>query len=78
MQMVYVIQRADCAQFAPCHAKDPAYGQLVIQAAAMGVRVIALRCALHIDAGSGHGQVLCLGPAVVNLLHGAPEISDAS
>ena len=70
MQMVFVIQRGDCAYFGPCHAKDPAYGRLVIEAVAMGVRIVALRCGLEGDAVNGRGVVRCLGPAQVVLQHG--------
>ncbi len=70
LQMVFVIQRGDCAYFAPCHAKDPTYGKLVIEAAAMGVRVIALRCGLEGDAANGRGIVRYIGPAQVMLQHG--------
>jgi sugar fermentation stimulation protein A len=70
--MVFLIQRGDCTRFAPCHAKDPVYARLVVEAAAAGVRVIALQCALAAEPGSGQGQVLFLGPAAVDLLHGCP------
>ncbi|EIE20991.1 SfsA-domain-containing protein [Coccomyxa subellipsoidea C-169] len=68
--MVFIIQRGDCAYFGPCHAKDPTYGKLVIEAAAMGVRVIALRCGLEGDAANGRGIVRYIGPAQVMLQHG--------
>ena len=67
MQMVFVIQRADCAYFGPCHAQDPTYSRLVIEAAAMGVRVIAVRCGLEGDVLNGQGIVRYLGPAQVML-----------
>lgn len=72
-QMVFLIQRSDCTHFAPCHAKDPVYAQLVVAAAAAGVRIIALRCALAAEPGSDRGEVLFLGPAAVDLLHGCPQ-----
>ncbi|BDA45200.1 Sugar fermentation stimulation protein homolog [Coccomyxa sp. Obi] len=68
--MVFVIQRGDCAYFGPCHAKDPVYGQLVIEAAAAGVRVIALRCILEGDEEKGRGIVRYIGPAQILLQHG--------
>lgn len=43
---VYLIQRADCTAFAPCHAADPAYGQAVIQAQKRGVLLLPLLCSL--------------------------------
>ncbi len=72
LQMVFVIQRGDCACFGPCHAKDPVYGQLVIEAAAAGVRVIALRCALETDKENGRGIFQYIGPAQIMLQHGLP------
>lgn len=69
-QMVFVIQRGDCTHFAPCHASDPEYGRLVLEAAAMGVRVIALRCSLEGDPVHGRGVVRYIGPAEVRLRHG--------
>ncbi|CAL8469042.1 g8583 [Coccomyxa elongata] len=68
--MVFVIQRGDCAYFGPCHAKDPVYGQLVIEAAAAGVRMIALRCVLEGDDEKGRGLVRYIGLAQVRLEHG--------
>ncbi len=70
LQMVFVIQRGDCAYFGPCHAKDPVYGQLVREAAAAGVRVIALRCVLEGGNENGMGLVRYIGPAQVRLEHG--------
>ena len=68
---MYVIQRADCTAFAPCHAKDAEYGLLVCEAQAAGVQLVALQCEcdpesgtinmlqevpVHCDYGKGAGQ----------------------
>ena len=39
--LVFLVQRGDCAFFAPCHNKDPEYGRLVVLAAEAGVKVVA-------------------------------------
>ncbi|KAK9811449.1 hypothetical protein WJX72_004075 [[Myrmecia] bisecta] len=66
--VVFLIQRDDCDVFAPAHAIDPKYGQLLLQAAAAGVKVVALRC--RMDPNAGTGQVQYLGPAKVELEYG--------
>ena len=43
---VFLIQRGDCAAFAPCHACDPEYGAALTAAAADGVLLVALRAAI--------------------------------
>ncbi|KAL4859014.1 Proton/sulfate cotransporter 2 [Chlorella vulgaris] len=56
---VFVVQRGDCCAFAPCHEKDPKYGQLLQVAAAAGVQLIAVVCKL--DEATGcirHGGTL--------------------
>jgi DNA-binding sugar fermentation-stimulating protein len=40
----FLVQRCDCAAFAPCASKDPAYASAVIKAAAAGVQLVALMC----------------------------------
>lgn len=44
--LLFVVQRGDCTAFAPCHAKDPAYFDLVARAAEQGVQVLAVVCDL--------------------------------
>lgn len=39
--MVYVVQRMDCASFAPAAAIDPAYADALVEARSAGVEVIA-------------------------------------
>lgn len=39
---LFIIQRADCGAFAPCHAKDPEYGRLLLQAQAAGGRAACM------------------------------------
>jgi sugar fermentation stimulation protein A len=41
--MLYFINRGDCTQFAPCDSADPVYGQLLREAVALGVEVLACR-----------------------------------
>lgn len=48
---VFLIQRADCEAFAPCHAKDPVYARAVCRAHAAGVSLIPLLCEVDPDAG---------------------------
>lgn len=48
--LVFLVQRGDCAAFAPCHTKDPEYGRLLVEAAAAGVKVVALACQLDVAA----------------------------
>jgi DNA-binding sugar fermentation-stimulating protein len=67
---LFLVQRGDCSCFAPCHAKDPAYGQLVLHAAAAGVQVLAVGCSLE-PAGQG-GVVRVLGPLRLELGYGLP------
>jgi Sugar fermentation stimulation protein RE domain len=49
---LYVIQRSDCVACAPCHAKDPEYGRLVLQAEQAGVQLVAVVCRLDASTGS--------------------------
>ncbi|MFZ2620035.1 MAG: DNA/RNA nuclease SfsA [Alphaproteobacteria bacterium] len=42
--MFYVVQRMDCHTFAPADSIDPVYGQLLRQAVAAGVEVLAYDC----------------------------------
>lgn len=65
---LFLVQRADCTRFAPCHAKDPQYGALLLQAAAAGVQMLAVGCELQ-PAASG-GVVKLLGPLDVELDYG--------
>lgn len=44
---LFVVQRGDCSRFAPCHAKDPVYSQLLKKAAESGVQLIAASCELR-------------------------------
>lgn len=65
--LLFCVQRGDCDHsFSPCKAKDPAYSSLVRQAAAAGVQLIAVRCALQVDA-AGLGTVHYLGELPVVL-----------
>ncbi|KAL4424351.1 hypothetical protein ABPG75_001652 [Micractinium tetrahymenae] len=50
--LVFVVQRDDCAAFAPCHEKDPEYGRLVREAAAAGVALLPVVCSLDEAAGA--------------------------
>lgn len=59
--LLFCVQRGDCDHsFSACEAKDPAYSALVRQAAAAGVRMVAVRCELRVDA-AGAGTVHYLG-----------------
>lgn len=49
---LFVVQRSDCTACAPCHAKDPEYGELVRQAHAEGVQLLALRCQCNSEDGT--------------------------
>ncbi|KAI7844715.1 hypothetical protein COHA_001803 [Chlorella ohadii] len=44
--LVFAVLRDDCNAWAPCHERDPAYGRLVREAAAAGVRLLPVVCAL--------------------------------
>ena len=55
-ELLFVIQRTDCRSFAPADEVDPAYGRLLREAHARGVRVRALACA--IDPASGINLVM--------------------
>lgn len=73
VQMVFVIQRGDCSHFGVCHDKDPAYGKLLIAAAAVGVRIIALRFSVDICPDTHAGRFTYMGPAGVNLEYRSPR-----
>lgn len=45
--MLFVVQRDDAQEFAPCKAKDPAYAALCVQAAAAGVQLVAVAIRLN-------------------------------
>ena len=45
-EMIYVIQREDCTEFAPADHIDPEYGKLLRKAVTKGLRVSALPCRL--------------------------------
>ena len=75
--MVFVIQRGDCSHFGVCHDKDPAYGKLLIAAAAAGVRILALRFELDISPHTQAGSFTYMGPAVVDLGFHSPRGPDA-
>jgi sugar fermentation stimulation protein A len=45
-EIVFVVQRQDCAEFAPADEIDPVYGRLLREAADAGVRVSAYACAI--------------------------------
>lgn len=44
--MLFVIQRTDCDAFAACADLDPAYARGLTEAAALGVEILAYRCAI--------------------------------
>lgn len=50
--LLFLIQRDDCVAFAPCHEKDPRYGELLIHAHNAGVRILPVQCSLDIGTGS--------------------------
>ena len=64
--MLYCIQRGDPTFFAPCHNKDRVYGALVLEAAARGVQIMALRFAMNAEPG----QACFIGFAQLDLLYG--------
>lgn len=66
---VFCVQRDDCFAFAPNHAKDPAYGKLLIEAAEAGVQMVAV--AVGLDAAAG--GVRLHGALPVRLRHGLPS-----
>jgi DNA-binding sugar fermentation-stimulating protein len=68
---LFLVQRGDCSRFAPCHAKDPAYGALLLQAQAAGVQVLAVGCSL--EPAEGGGVVRALGPVALELSYGLPQ-----
>ncbi len=45
-EMVYVIQREDCTEFAPAEHIDPEYGRILREAVKRGLRVSAFPCRL--------------------------------
>ena len=45
-EMIYVIQREDCTEFAPADHIDPEYGRILREAVKKGLRVSALPCRL--------------------------------
>jgi sugar fermentation stimulation protein A len=45
-EMIYVIQREDCTEFAPADHIDPEYGRILRKAVKKGLRVSALPCRL--------------------------------
>jgi sugar fermentation stimulation protein A len=61
--MIFLIQRGDCAAFAPCWAKDPVYSNLVVEAVQAGVKVVALVC----DLDPAKGEVIFKGTVPINL-----------
>lgn len=67
--LVFLVQRGDCAAFAPCHEKDPEYGRLLAAGAAAGVVVVALACELDEQAAA----VRFLGPLPVELEYKRPS-----
>lgn len=42
--LIFVVQRADATAFCPHDSADPAFGQALRHAAAVGVKVLAVRC----------------------------------
>jgi sugar fermentation stimulation protein A len=46
-EMIYVIQREDCTEFAPADHIDPEYGRILREAVKKGLRVSALPCKLN-------------------------------
>lgn len=48
--VVFVVQRDDAQQFAPFDQADPAFGQILRQAARAGVQVHAWRCQVSLEA----------------------------
>jgi sugar fermentation stimulation protein A len=67
---VYLIQRGDCDVFAPCHAKDPVYGRLVLEAAAAGVQILPMCCTWVPSACKTAATLEYRGLATLDLEHG--------
>lgn len=61
--LVFLVQRSDCAAFAPCYTKDPTYGRLVREAAAAGVLLLPVAVALDAEAAA----VRLVGPLPLDL-----------
>lgn len=62
-EILFVVQREDCAKFAPADKIDPIYGQLLREAHARGVCVRALACTIAPETGvhlSTRALELCL------------------
>lgn len=45
-ELLFIVQRQDCLQFAPADAIDPEYGMLLREAQRSGVRIRALACTI--------------------------------
>ena len=63
--LVFVIQRGDCAHFAPSWEKDREYSQLLLDASKQGVQVVAVRTEMLYK--SGTATVDFIGTAIVDL-----------
>jgi sugar fermentation stimulation protein A len=57
-EIVFVIQRQDCARFAPAETIDPEYGRLLRVARSAGVTVRAFACEIEPQKGVHLGQEL--------------------
>lgn len=62
---VFLVQRRDCSMFAPAFEKDPKYSELVVKAAAKGVKMIAL--AVDFVEAEGGWDVVYLGELGVDI-----------
>jgi sugar fermentation stimulation protein A len=61
--LIFLIQRGDCAAFAPCYEKDPEYSNLVVAAVEAGVKVVAVVC----DLDPFKGEVVYKGTVPLKL-----------
>ena len=68
-----MIQRSDCDAFAPCHAKDPAYGRAVVEAHRHGVLLIPLQCTID----AGQASISFVEEVPIDLEHGIAKHASA-
>lgn len=66
---VFVIQRGDCSHFAPCHEKDPEFAKLIVEAHNVGVKILAVRCAI-VQGADSQWIVQYLGKADIDWGYG--------
>ncbi|KAL4552458.1 hypothetical protein Ndes2526B_g06664 [Nannochloris sp. 'desiccata'] len=66
--LIFLIQRGDCAAFAPCYEKDPEYSSLVVAAVEAGVKVVVVAC----DLDPFKGEVVFKGNVPLKLDYKRP------